>query len=228
MSDLDSALRHRRFLLSPWPWRSLAYVLTTILVAAPVAVAVWTLGLPWLVAVTGLRAGDPPGLPLIVLMGFGGAVLVVAGPLVAIPLAALERRRLELIDDRPLRAGHGRAPGDPVSWLRLRYTEAATWREVAYGLVLALLVPAGYGVLGLLVLFDAVLIAGPALAVSGVPGWQVGPFRISGLAESVPVALLGIALVLPLGYLVGLVAAAQAALARALLGHGRPGPDIAG
>jgi hypothetical protein len=213
MSTLACALRHRRFLISAWPWRSLAYVLTSAAVAAPLAAVVWTLGLPWLVAATG-----GPDRRVFVLAAVGVALLAGFGPLVAVPLGALERRRLELLDDRAPRSAHRPAPGGPTAWLRVRLTEAATWREMLYGLFVAIVVPVGYGLLGFAALLVGAFVASPLVAANGPAYWQLGPWEITGVAESVPVALLGAALVPVLAYLVGLAAAGQRAVAHALLG----------
>lgn len=218
MSTISAALRHRRFLLSAWPWRALAYLLTTAVVAAPTAAGAWLLTLPWLVAATDLRDGRLPEVPVIVLMAFGAAVVAGLGPLMAIPLAACERRRLAVLDDRPVRSAHRPAPADPVSWLRVRYTEAATWRELLYALVVSLLVPVVYAVLGLAAILVAGFLLSPLVVGTGTVDWQFGPVDIRGTGQAVPLALLGLVLLVPLVYAAALVAAAQRVVARALLG----------
>jgi signal transduction histidine kinase len=220
MPTLVSALRHRRYLLSAWPWRSLAYVLTTAFVAAPLAAVAWPLALPWLVAVTDVREGRFPEAPVLVLMVVGAVLLTVFGPVTAMPVAALERRRLAILDDRPLPPGHRAAAADPVAWLRVRFAEAATWREVLYALFLALVVPVGYGVLGIAALLVAGLVSSPLFSAIGPAYWQLGPLEVTGVLQTVPIALLGVALLGPLVYLIGLAAAGQRAVAHALLGDG--------
>ena len=63
------AVAWRRLLISSWPWRSARYLLTTMPVALAAAAM---LGVPWLVLVARLAAGDyqaaapgghPPGRP---------------------------------------------------------------------------------------------------------------------------------------------------------------------
>jgi signal transduction histidine kinase len=218
MSTISAALRHRRFLLSAWPWRALAYLLTTAVVVAPTAVLAWLLALPWLVAATGVRDGRLPGAPVVVLMAFGAALVTGLGPLAAVPLAALERRRLAVLDDAPVRSAHRGAPADPVSWLRIRYAEAATWRELLYALIVSLVVPVVYGALALAAMIVAGFVVSPLVIGTGTVHWQVGPFDVGGTGEAVPLALLGLVLVVPLVYSVGVVAAGQRVLARALLG----------
>jgi signal transduction histidine kinase len=96
-----------RFLLSSWPWRSLAYLLSTILVAAAALIAI----LPVLLF--------PPA-------------LVLAG----LPVGALERRRLILLRQAPAQLRRGPAPPGAIAWARCRLGEGATWRELAYTLCL--------------------------------------------------------------------------------------------
>ncbi len=218
MSPICAALRDRRFLLSAWPWRAVAYLLTTAVVAAPTAAVAWLLALPWLVAATDLRDGRLPDGPVVLLMVLGAGLVAGLGPLVAVPLAALERRRLAVLDDRPVRSAHRPAPADPVSWLRVRYTEAATWREVLYALLISLVVPVGYATLALAAVIVVGFVVSPLFAGTGTVHWQVGPFDVGGTGEAVPLALLGLVLLAPLVYLTSLVAAGQAAAARALLG----------
>jgi hypothetical protein len=94
-----------RYLASPWPLRALAFVVSGVLVGA--ATLVW--------------------LPVATL--FGAFVLT---PLATQPLANLERRRLALMGGRPVPDPH-RAVDRPglAPWLRSRYREAVTWRELS-------------------------------------------------------------------------------------------------
>lgn len=76
------ALARPYYLLSPWPWRAAAYLLTGAVTGVVVLV-----GLVALVAVGGVLAVVLVGLPLLALVAFAG-----------LPVAALERRRLRLVD----------------------------------------------------------------------------------------------------------------------------------
>ncbi|MFB9236352.1 sensor domain-containing protein [Plantactinospora siamensis] len=222
------AVRRPRFLLGAWPWRSLVYLLTGLAVAGVVAGPLMILALPW--AIFGaleqrlVRAGDMPGagsaawLAVLVLLGAG--MLGVFGPLLALPVASLERLRLRLVDQRPLTPGHARpsAPG-AWPWLRTRYAEQATWREVAYLLVLAVLAPAlGTGLLLALAL-AAGLLAAPLIVLT-----TDDPVVIFVEIRTLPPALLaaaaGVLLLAGLAYLTAGLAGGYAALARALLGGG--------
>ena len=219
---INQALRDRRFLLTGWPWRSLIYVLTTLPQAALAAGAVWLMALPWLAAARGLAHARLPGSVLLFLMVVGAALFVVFAPLAAVPLAAFERARLAIVDPRPVASAHRPAPADPLIWLRVRYAEGATWREVAYGCLLALVVPLVYSALALLALVDFAFILSPlVIYLTGADSvhWQLATFEVTGPGQSIPVAALGLVLVPVLAYLTSLVAAGQAAAARTLLGH---------
>src|SRR5690606_21673270 len=170
-----------------WPWRGLLYLVTSL----PLAV-LW-LSLCW---------------PL----------LAVAG----IPLGAVERRRLRLLERRPADTPHEPAgSGGPFGWARQRLREAATWLELSYGLLLT--------VVGLVEWVAAVVAAGipltllaaPVLRAAGlVPAGDLaglaGGRLLPGLGDAGSV-LLGL-LALPVAaYLVTVLAAGHARVARLLL-----------
>ncbi|MFC7329508.1 sensor histidine kinase [Marinactinospora rubrisoli] len=220
------AVRQRRFLISAWPWRSLGYLLSawavTGLVAAPLAM----LCLPWIVLLVHIveRASYQPGVVGLMLAS-GTLMLAGGGPLLALPVAALERLRLRMVDSAPLLSGH-RTPDAPGlwAWLRTRYTEGATWRDLGYLLLLVLLVApltvlliAGVG------LFLLLLACSPFLLVGDSGPVSLGFGEVDTPVEAVPFALA--ALVLLLGgfpYAVALLAEGNRVLARQLLGGSRP------
>ncbi|MFD0889791.1 sensor histidine kinase, partial [Streptosporangium algeriense] len=111
------ALTRWDLVLTSWPWRSLAYLVTGVLVGEVVLV-VFLMSL-----FTGaVLAAVLIGMPLLLVLSLGG-----------IPVAALERRRLRIIDPDPAPTPH-RARERPgvIAWLRLRLWEQATWRELGY------------------------------------------------------------------------------------------------
>ncbi|GAA3607445.1 sensor histidine kinase [Nonomuraea rosea] len=152
-------------------------------------------------------------------------VALVAG---AFPLAALERRRVALLGVPALADPH-RVPDRPgaAAWLRARYTEAATWRELAYTVL--------HGSVLLVMNVAAVLLgAAPALIyASGVANFatssaQTGvavshpadasPSAAPLLAGGAAVAVLASAVLL--AYTTAAAAMAQGELARLLLAPG--------
>lgn len=118
------ALSRPGYLLSPWPWRAVAYLLTGAVTGAAVLV-----GLVAVVAVGGVLAVVLVGLPLLAAVAFAG-----------LPVAALERRRLRLVDADGASGAHAEptAPG-LRSWLTTRLRERATWRELGHTLLVACL-----------------------------------------------------------------------------------------
>ncbi|MFC4064800.1 sensor histidine kinase [Actinoplanes subglobosus] len=203
------ALKDRRYLLTVQPWRALLRLAVTAVVATPVAFGFWMLALPWLVAVREVTEGRGPKPAVVVLMLLSAALFAGAGPAVALPLAALERRRLRLpVPHRPLTTG-------PVAWFAARYREESTWRAVAYAVLLAVAAPLLWLGAALLAVLEVVLLLSPWIAE-----WQFGDLVVHGGSGSAPFMLLGLVLLPLLLYLAGAVAALHGALARRLLGGG--------
>lgn len=211
-TSLNASLRDRRYLLGAWPWRSAAFHATTAVIAAPLTFGLTMLLLPLIVSVRRITHGDLPSPAIVFLLVVATAMLLVGAPLVAVPVAALERYRLRLVDPRPLRAA--RRAGD----LAGLYRDEATWRAVLYTVLLSVVAP--------LILFAAFIgLLAEALIISspfGVGTWQFGTYTIDGGSRSIPFALLGVVLLPAWLYLAGALAAGHAMLARRLLGAGDP------
>ncbi|QLQ36042.1 sensor histidine kinase [Micromonospora robiginosa] len=208
-SHLAGALRRRRYPLSAWPWRALAYAATTLPVAGVLAVAWSVVAAPLLLVVSALRRDRPVDVPVLAVLAVLALIALAVAPLASAPVAAVERWRLGLVDSRPL---PGPLRRGPVA----RLTGAAAWREVAYTAWLATVVPLAYGTFGLLVLLDVALVAGPWLAGDGeriVLVWDT----VESPAGAVPYAVAGVLAAPVLLYLAGLLVAGQAAVARWLL-----------
>ncbi|WP_344883407.1 sensor histidine kinase [Allokutzneria multivorans] len=111
------AQRPLRFLASSWPWRSLMYLLSGVVLGAV------TLG----VYAAGAAAG---AVLLIVVIG----VLVLLGvALSGIYIARFERWRLRLVDLDPAPDPHRRLERpSPRAWLITRLREPVTWRELGF------------------------------------------------------------------------------------------------
>lgn len=209
-----AAVTWRRLLVSSWPWRSAAYLLTGL---PPAAIAFGVLGVPWLLLAAW---ADGEQIATAVMLVLGGAVWVVTvGPLVATPLAALERRRLRLADDRAIEVP---ILGEPatVPWLRRCYLSPASWQRVGYACLLASIAP----VLSLAVLSTVVIgvafLASPLLVHGQRPGDEPVALvfgQVTTVEETVPYVIAGALLLCAAPYLVTLLAGGQAIVARTLL-----------
>ncbi|MEK8106915.1 sensor domain-containing protein [Micromonospora sp. M12] len=139
-------------------------------------------------------------------LGTGSLILLALAPIVSFPVAAVERWRIRLVDGRPL-------PASPWPGLVARYRTAASWREVAYLFWLSGIAPVAYWLFLVLVLLDLGMITSPWLAEEGnQPVVIVRP--IDSVGEAIPYAIVGVLLIPVLWYAAGLLAAAQAAVAR--------------
>ncbi|MGW7264734.1 sensor histidine kinase [Streptomyces sp. NPDC054842] len=193
------------------PVRAFAHLVTGVLLGAPLLVCLLVLGTVG-VALTPLLVG----LPLLVLLALSG-----------VPVGAVERRRLRLAG--PASAGSGppdggsphRTPDEPglAAWARLRLAEPATWRELAYTVLLAsVLWPLDLLVLTAAVVIPAALTVAPVqLALSGGDTRVVKLWLIDSYASAALCAATGIVLLLLLLWPLDRYARARAALARLLL-----------
>lgn len=212
------AVASRRYLISAWPLRALAYTLTMPLVAASVAIPLALITLPWLVLAVRVWVGAPPSWPGALTLFLSGACLTaVLGPLIAQPLAILERARLRLVFDDV--AGEGRrqlSRAHPGAWLRARYADPATWRALVYAAFSVTLVPGLYVPTTVLVVGAAVMTASPALAASG-DTVALGFVTVTTPGAALPYALVGVVLLATTPYQLAVVAGANGMLARTLL-----------
>ncbi|MEV5825768.1 sensor domain-containing protein [Spirillospora sp. NPDC052242] len=214
---LESATR-RRFLLTRWPWRCAGYLLTTPIPVLAAAVPFGLFALPWAEALS-----SPHGVGARLLLGALGVLLVAGiGPLVALPLAEVERRRLRLVDSRPVRPrATGAAAADVWPWSPVRYGDAAVWREMGYAFLLVTVVPVLYGAFLVFALVVAGLVLSPLLARGAGQPVALGVAEVATPTGAIPYALLGAVLLAALPYLAALLAGAHGAVARALLGRDR-------
>ena len=213
-------LPQRRFLLSSWPWRSVLHLGSTAAVGAVITVLLLPITFPLLglgVAVEEIARGQShPNWFLATLLGSGLALLLALGPLVAVPVARLERWRLRLVHP-PLRSGHRPTGKGVLRWVRIRYTEAATWREFAYLLLLVVVLDAvSWMVLYWFVGLGPFLVATPAITALGETV-AIFPWEFDTPLSTLPLVAAGILLILAAPYAVTLAANAHTALARLLL-----------
>jgi signal transduction histidine kinase len=226
MSSLFNALTRRRYPISAWPWRALAYLVSTTPIAFCVAVGWAIVATPWVATAGRLRDGRPLEGVIVFGMVVTAGLAVTIGPLLAVPLAALERVRMLIVDNRPVRSGHRPVNGNLLRWLRVRYTEAATWREVAYSLFLAGPVNVAYGTVAVLVVLDLAAVLTPWYIRPGDTPIQLGFATVTSVGQATAYAIVAAVLLPAVPYLLGLLAAGHAAVARALLGDSGGGTAL--
>ncbi|WP_282692256.1 sensor histidine kinase [Streptomyces sp. CC208A] len=200
------AMSRPGYLLSAWPWRAVAYLLTGALAGVVVLGAL--LGA---VVAGGVLALVLVGLPLL-------AAVALAG----VPVGWAERYRLRLLDRDPAPDPH-RAPSAAGlrPWLATRVRERATWRELGYTLLFAGLlwpVDALAVVVGLLA--PAAMVATPVQMATVGDGQEAKVLKVwtvTGWPEACAAAVLGLLALALGGYLLGVVAGARAGLTRLLI-----------
>ncbi|BBC33480.1 Histidine kinase [Streptomyces graminofaciens] len=184
--------------------RSVAYLLSGVLVGAPLMAALLVMGTLGL-ALTPVLVG----LPLLALVALSG-----------VPVGALERLRLRLLGSGTPTAPHT-TPAEPglAAWARLRLTERATWRELAYTFLLGFLLwPLDVLVLvGALGVPGALMGAPLQLSVSGGDTKIAKLWLIDTYGQALLCTATGTVLLLALLWPLALYARARAALARLLL-----------
>lgn len=193
MTDNDSLWRTVRgsplgLLRSWWPWRSLAYVISSMVIMLVVLLLVpFTILFPPALIFVGLTVG------------------------------ALERRRLRWVMGLPVADPHIVPPPGLGAWLRRRVSETATWRELAYTLVTIFAFPV-VGFVSLTVLAVLWSIVLTPFLVSFESPIMFGGLIIDSPGEALAFALgLGpLAIVFGI-YLMSVVGGAEAAFAQWLL-----------
>ncbi|MEU5594198.1 sensor domain-containing protein [Streptomyces sp. NPDC020298] len=194
------------FPLSAWPWRSALYLLSGALTGAVTLVVL---------AVTAVAGGALA----VVLVGLP---LLLATALAGIPVAAVERRRLRLVDAVPAADPHRTPAATGLrAWLVTRLRERATWRELGYTLLFAgLLWPVDALAAGVALGGPLSLVATPLLMATAGEGREAKVLKqwtVTGCPEAFGVAVLGLVLLAAGAYALGVMAGARAALARLLL-----------
>lgn len=200
------AMSRPGFLLSAWPWRSAAYLLTGAVTGVAALVGIVTVA-----AVCGALAIVLVGLPLLVVVALSG-----------IPVAWVERRRLRMIDHNPV-SGRHQVPTAPGlwAWLTTRLREQATWRELGYALLFAgLLWPVDALAITAALLFPLSMVATPLLMTTVGDGHEAKVLKqwtVTTWPTAFGVAVLGLLLMGLGAYLLGATAGARAELARLLI-----------
>jgi signal transduction histidine kinase len=194
------------FLLSSWPWRAAAYLLTGAVTGVAVLVVIVTVA-----AVCGALAIVLVGLPLLVVVALSG-----------IPVAWVERRRLRLIDRDPVSSRH-QVPTAPGlgAWLTIRLREQGTWRELGYALLFAgLLWPVDALAITLALLCPLSMVATPLLMATVGDGHEAKVLKqwtVTTWPTAFSVAVLGLLLLFLGAYVLCATAGARAGLVRLLI-----------
>ncbi|MEU0248136.1 sensor domain-containing protein [Streptomyces sp. NPDC006235] len=194
------------YLMSAWPWRSAAYLLTGAVTGVVVLV-----GIVASAVVGGVFALVLVGLPLLLCTALAG-----------IPVAAVERHRLRLVDPGPAPGQHG-TPGEPGlrAWLTTRLRERATWRELGHAVLFAgLLWPVDALALCVALLCPVVVALTPLLMATVGDGQEAKVLKVwtvTSWPAAFGFAVVGLVLLAPGAYLLGVAAGARAGLARLLI-----------
>ncbi|MFJ9950308.1 sensor histidine kinase [Kitasatospora sp. NPDC091207] len=202
-----AALRARplRFPFTAGPWRCWGHLLGGALLGPLVAAVLAVL----LVVGLGLSV---VGVGLLVLLGVA---------LAGVPVGALERRRLRLVEPVPVPGPHRPLPGvGRRARVRTRLRERATWRELGYTALFALVLSA------VDLAFTALLVFCGTLVVSPVVVWALAPETVmlipgrvvAGPVGALPATAVGLAGLLLCAYAGALLTTARVRLVRALLG----------
>ncbi|GAB3986131.1 sensor histidine kinase [Actinoallomurus acanthiterrae] len=191
-----------RFLCSSWPWRAFAYLVTGV-----------PIGLLWLALTAALLFFGVLLTPVV-----AGVGLLACVPLLAVALAAVERRRLRWLDLRAAPSPHRDVPRTVRRFrFRFRLREAATWRELGYAFLHAVL-SAFDGVVVFVFVVGAVVQVGAPAWVGGGDRIQYGSaMTVDTRGEAWLTAPMGVAVAVVGVYLMTVLAGARVALARALL-----------
>ncbi|EHR62385.1 sensor histidine kinase [Saccharomonospora cyanea] len=199
------AMRRRGFVVSAWPWRACVYLASGVVVGVATLVVVVSL-----LAVGAVFAVLLVGLPLLVAFG-----------LLGLPVAAVERVRARLLGDDPVPNPHS-VPDRPglVPWLRTRWSEPATWRELAYAVLLAVVLwPIDAVAVALLVVVPGALLATPLLlAVDGEEVKVLKAVLVTSGWQAVLAVLVGFVVFALAAYTTTFWAVVRLALTRSLLG----------
>jgi signal transduction histidine kinase len=202
-----SSVTRRGFLLSAWPWRAAAHLATSAPVVGTAAMLFSCLATPWLYVYTH-RDASPASIAVLLLLGL--VLVATFGPLIALPLAIVERARLRIVDNRPVRS-------PPKQPFRNWYREESTWRALAYALILVTLGPLLVGALFVLLVQVLAFVFAPLIVASGDSDITLGTTHVSTVAGTWPYLAIGLVELGLLPYLFAVLAGAHGALTRALL-----------
>jgi signal transduction histidine kinase len=199
-----AALASRRYLVSSWPWRSYAYLFTS------VPVGVLTIGV-----LIGAAAGGAVLSPILI-----GVLLLTAFPLLGVLIGRVERWRARLVLIDGISSPHATMPSAlrRREKLKFRRREQASLRALGYGFVLGVFIwPLSALIAGISLAVLGITLAAPIIANSEQMG--MGPWTLDTAGKGlIFLVAFGPPFFVVSSYLVGVVAGAEASLAKAMLG----------
>lgn len=199
-----AALASSRYLVSSWPWRSYAYLFTS------VPVGVLTIGV-----LIGAAAAGAVLSPILI-----GVLLLTAFPLLGVLIGRVERWRARLVLIDGISSPHATMPSAlrRRDKLKFRRREQASLRALGYGFVLGVFIwPLSALIAGISATVLGITLAAPIIANSEQMG--MGPWTLDTAAEGlIFLVAFGPPFFVVSSYLVGVVAGAEASLAKAMLG----------
>nr|WP_203590158.1 sensor domain-containing protein [Streptomyces sp. SID13031] len=194
----------RRFLVSSWPWRSYAYLLSS--------VPIGLLTIVFLIIAGALSLALSP-----VLIGIA---MLTAFPLIGVAIGGIERWRTRLMIPGGVASPHAAMPAGYR--LRARFTfrrrERASMRALGYGVLLGVFVwPLSLAFAGLSAAVLGVTLFAPIIAAEAT--MEMGPWVLdSGREGLLFLVAFGPLWYIVTSYILGALAGAEAELAKALLG----------
>jgi signal transduction histidine kinase len=199
-----AALTKRGYLVSSWPWRSYAYLLSS--------VPVGLLTIAVLLVAVGVSAVLSP---LLV-----GVLLLTRFPLIGVVIGIVERWRARLMIPEGIRSPHAAMPAGISRRERLKFRrhEQASLRALGYGVLLGTFVWLFSALFaGLSVTTLGLTLLAPVIATHENMG--MGPWVLDTTGEGfLFLFAFGPCFYVVSSYLLGVLAAAEASLAKALLG----------
>ncbi|MGW5188496.1 sensor histidine kinase [Kribbella sp. NPDC004138] len=199
-----AALASPRYLISSWPWRSYAYLFTSV-----------PMGVVSIVVLVGLAGLSALLSPILI-----GILMLTAFPLIGAAIGSVERRRAGLMLIDGIKSPHAKLPAGLTARAKLtfRRREQASMRALGYGFVLGTVVwPLSALFAGISATVLVTTLAAPVIADGDQMG--MGPWTMDTAREGLLFLLLfGPVFYVVSSYLIGVVAGAQASLAKAMLG----------
>jgi len=199
-----AALASPRYLVSSWPWRSYAYLFTSV-----------PMGLLSICILIGAAAAGAVLSPILI-----GILLLTAFPLLGAAIGWVERWRAGLVLIDGISSPHATIPASLSrrEKLRFRRRERASLRALGYAFVLGVFVwPLSAAVAGVSATTLLITLAAPVIADGEEMG--MGPWTLDTAQEGFIFLLaFGPVFYCISSYLVGVVAGAEASLAKAMLG----------